>query len=132
MRPAPLASCLLLVTISERRMTENRNTRETLSLDLSRRELIQAVAALATAALSCPRDLRAGSSESEALIGAEERFPYFQSIPVSYRHVKMQDTFWAPRQRTTREVTVPWIAKAHDLAGGLEAFRAQPQSYRAD
>src|SRR5688572_13545435 len=62
----------------------------------------------------------------------KDRFPHFQSTPVSASHVKLVDQFWAPRQKTTREISVAWVTEAHDRAGGLRAFRAQPESYRAD
>jgi DUF1680 family protein len=41
----------------------------------------------------------------------------------------MEDSFWAPRQKTVREVSIPWITRHHDKAGGLEAFRKNAGSY---
>lgn len=61
----------------------------------------------------------------------KQRFPYFKSTPVPYWNVRLHDSFWSPRQKTTREVTIPWLTKAHDRAGGLAAFEAHPESYRA-
>ncbi len=82
-------------------------------------------------ALLSTRDLLAalaGSSET----APAERFPHFKSTPVSYLNVRMQDAFWAPRQKTTREVSVQWVAGSHDHAGGLDAFREDPQHYVAE
>jgi len=59
-----------------------------------------------------------------------QRFPYFQSEPVSYLQVRLHDRFWAPRQRATREVSVAWISKAHDGAGGLESHQPNMHAYR--
>lgn len=68
---------------------------------------------------------------SGSIVEPAKRFPHFSSEPVSYRDVKMQDTFWAPRQQVVREVTVPWATRHHDRAGGLEAYKKAPQSYRS-
>jgi DUF1680 family protein len=64
-------------------------------------------------------------------VEASKRFPHFKSTLVSHRHVRMRDTIWASRQRATREVTIPWLTGAHDRAGGLTAFTADPAEYRA-
>jgi DUF1680 family protein len=64
-------------------------------------------------------------------VDPNKRFPYFKSTLVSHRHVRMRDTLWAPRQRATREVTIPWLTGAHDRAGGLTVFKADPATYRA-
>ena len=66
------------------------------------------------------------------LVAQQKRFPCFQSTPVSYRNVVMRDRFWAPRQKATREVSVPWITQALDRAGGLRAFKSNPTGYVAD
>src|SRR5205823_3591402 len=52
-----------------------------------------------------------------------------KSEPVSYLRVKMQDNFWAPRQKTTHDVSVQWITSRHDPAGGLEEFNKDPHHY---
>jgi DUF1680 family protein len=41
----------------------------------------------------------------------------------------MQDSFWASRQKTIRQVSIPWITRAHDKSGGLEEFRRNPEGY---
>jgi DUF1680 family protein len=69
---------------------------------------------------------------SDAIIKTDDRFAYFQSKPVSYLHVKMQDALWAPRQKTIHDVTLPWTTRHYDDAGGLEACRAQPETYKAE
>jgi uncharacterized protein len=61
-----------------------------------------------------------------------ERFPYFQSTPVSYLRVTMQDSFWAPRQGHLASVSIPWATAHLDRRGGLEAFREAPSTYEAD
>ncbi len=61
----------------------------------------------------------------------EARFPHFQSTPVSYMNVTMQDAFWAPRQRTIRDVTLPWATRHFDDAGGLDVLKQSPASYVA-
>lgn len=63
---------------------------------------------------------------------AESLFPFFQAHPVSYLSVQMQDGFWAPRQRTTRDVSVAWVTRAHDRAGGLAALKASPDDYASE
>jgi DUF1680 family protein len=68
----------------------------------------------------------------ERYLPPEDRFPYFLSSPVSYRHVKLRDQFWAPRQKTTRETSVALITAGQDRAGGLPAFRENPKHYHAD
>jgi uncharacterized protein len=56
-------------------------------------------------------------------------FPHFESEPVPYFHVRLQDAFWAPRQRLLATVSVPWATRHLDPAGGLDAFRADPEGY---
>lgn len=60
-----------------------------------------------------------------------KRFPSFQSEPVPFFNVHMQDTFWAPRQRIVHDVSVPWASGHFDAAGGLEAYKKQPNGYQA-
>lgn len=100
----------------------------------SRRSFIRgAIAGLIAARLSADAiNEPSNHAAHSTLVPADERFPYFQSTPVSYRRVRLLDEFWAPRQRTTREVSVAWVTKAHDRAGGLNAYRSQRESYRAD
>lgn len=96
--------------------------------------VISGLVAARRSVLAAEVQSQGGSSASlftDDFVEAEQRFPYFQSTPVSYRNVKMQDTFWAPRQRVTREVTIPWITKARDSAGGLEAFKLHSGGYVA-
>ncbi|MBI4166797.1 MAG: glycoside hydrolase family 127 protein [Acidobacteria bacterium] len=50
---------------------------------------------------------------------------------MSYLHVKMQDTFWVPRQKTVHDVSVEWVTSRHDKAGGLEMFKKDPEHYVA-
>ena len=100
------------------------------SLDISRRTLLQAAGA-SIAALALPRDLLAAFAQPGTIVEADKRFPYFQSTPVPYFNVKMQDAFWAPRQKTVRDITVPWATRHWDEAGGLEAYKAQPATYKA-
>src|SRR5688572_27618933 len=87
---------------------------------LSRREFVHA-AGLSLAALAGPRELLAAFAQPGPVVAADQRFPYFQSTPVPYFNVKLQDTFWAPRQRVVRDVTVAWATRHFDEAGGLEA-----------
>ena len=100
-------------------------------LVLSRRALLRVLAATSATALILPRELLASISQSKDTVDLEKCFPYFQSTPVPYLNVRMTDTFWAPRQKTTRETSVSWITKAHDRTGGLDVFRAHPEGYRA-
>lgn len=100
------------------------------ALDLSRRTLLHTVAA-SIAAAAFPRELLAELSNSAAIIPTERRFPYFKSTPVSYFDVRMEDNFWAPRQKVVREVSVPWATGHFDAAGGLASFKAHPQDYNA-
>jgi len=97
---------------------------------ISRRTVLHA-AAIGIAASSTPGKLLAAVSEPDATVEAAERFPFFQSTPVSYRKVQMQDTFWAPRQKIVREVTVPWATRFYDAAGGLDEYKKAPASYHA-
>lgn len=94
----------------------------------SRREVIQAVAATGAALVLQGRapTVLAGEAPSTT---AQNRFPHFQSTPVSYLNVEMQDDFWAPRQKVVLEVSLPWATRHLDEAGGLEAFRQDPQGY---
>jgi len=59
-------------------------------------------------------------------------FPHFKSIPVSYLQIKLQDNFWAPRQKTVRAVSVPWATRHFDAAGGVDAYRAHSETYVAE
>lgn len=61
-----------------------------------------------------------------------DRFPYFQSAPVSYLHVQMHDGFWATRQKVVHDVTLPWATRHYDEGGGLAAYRAHPETYKAE
>jgi hypothetical protein len=100
---------------------------------LSRRRFLAGAALSGAAALSLPGELLAALAspgESEATAEVTRRFPYFQSIPVSYRNVRLQDTFWSPRQKVVHDVTVPWASGHWDAAGGLAAFRANPNHYQ--
>jgi hypothetical protein len=96
---------------------------------LSRRRFIQLAGGVGATALAFHREMFAALTEQSAAIATADRFPYFRSIPVSYGLVKMQDTYWAPRQETVREVTVPWATKHFDEAGGLDEFKAHPKVY---
>src|SRR5262249_12943449 len=100
------------------------------SRDLSRRTFLQAAGA-SVAGLTVPRELLADFSAPGEIVQPDKRFPYFQASPVAYLNVKMQDTFWAPRQKKLHEVTVPWATAHFDAAGGLEAYKLQPATYRA-
>jgi uncharacterized protein len=97
--------------------------------ELSRREVIKA-SAIGAALLALPRDLLAASKGNPSFQEAADRFPHFRSWPVSFLAVRMQDRFWAPRQKTTREISVPWITSWQDKAGGLVEFRKDPQHYK--
>jgi len=57
---------------------------------------------------------------------------YFQSTPVSYFKVQLQDSFWALRQKIVHEVSVPWATRHFDAAGGVNAYRAHPEEYAAE
>jgi DUF1680 family protein len=81
------------------------------------------------AADSSARGVSASLRAQDATIEAGKRFPYFQSEPLSYLNVRMQDGFWAPRQKTTHDVSLQWITSHHDPAGGLEEFKKHPQTY---
>src|SRR5262245_45261935 len=99
--------------------------------DLSRRGFLLAGGG-AIASLAFPAELPATlGKRGDPTANAAARFPYFQSEPVSYLHVRMQDTFWAPRQRITHSVSVPWITQAHDRSGGLTQFKKNPKDYVA-
>jgi hypothetical protein len=102
--------------------------------DMSRRNLLVAGAIGGVASLAFPRGLLASLTQqpagNDAIVTAEKRFPYFQSTPVSYFNVKLEDTFWAPRQKTVRDVTVPWATAHWDAAGGLNTFRTHPDTYQ--
>jgi DUF1680 family protein len=65
------------------------------------------------------------------ILDKDSRFPYFQSEPVPYFNVQLQDTVWAPRQRIVHDVSVPWASRHYDAAGGLEAFKKQAKGYQA-
>lgn len=69
--------------------------------------------------------------EATKIGNSGERFPFFKSTPVSYINVKMKDTFWAPRQKAIRDVSIPWATRHFDKAGGLDAFNACPHEYDA-
>lgn len=99
--------------------------------DPSRREFLQA-GGQAIAALLVPSELLATTGGRGDLNATSAgRFPYFQSEPVSYLHVRMQDTFWAPRQKITHAVSVPWVTQAHDRSGGLTQFKKESDTYVA-
>jgi len=42
--------------------------------------------------------------------------------PVSYRQVRLRDSFWAPRQRINREATVPHLFRELERAGQVSNF----------
>jgi uncharacterized protein len=113
-------------------MTDNHDHMpgESDEIDLSRRNLLAGGAVAGAVALAFPRELIAALAKPVASVPADLRFPYFQSTPVPYFNVKLQDTFWAPRQKTVHEVTVPWATAHWDAAGGLNAFRAHPETYQ--
>lgn len=94
----------------------------------SRRMVLQAAAGCA--AFWSSGDLFARLVDSGDSVSAE-RFPHFKSTPVSYRNVKMQDAFWLPRQKITRDVSIQWVTSRHDGAGGLNGFKRDPQRYVA-
>lgn len=74
----------------------------------------------------------ASTSDTDSVVRPlGDRFPYFQSAPVPYLNVRMQDTFWAPRQKTVHNVSVDWITGRHDKAGGLSEYRKHPDLYVA-
>lgn len=62
---------------------------------------------------------------------AGKRFPHFQSVPVSYFRVTLQDGFWAPRQQVVHDVTVAWATRHYDDAGGVDGYRSHPDEYVA-
>jgi len=62
-------------------------------LSMAVKPIIRSAAIAGTAERSGPPR----ASASDSMSKAEDRFPCFQSRPVSYLRVKMQDTFWAPR-----------------------------------
>src|SRR5258708_23815021 len=99
------------------------------NFELSRRKLITAAATVGTSALLLPIELLAASTEPGVIVEERKRFPCFQSTPVSYPNVKMQDTFWAPRQKTVLQVSVPWSTRHLDTAGGLDKFKENPHHY---
>jgi DUF1680 family protein len=43
----------------------------------------------------------------------------------------MLDTFWAPRQKTVHEVSVPWATRHFDSSGGLDELKKNPAQYVA-
>jgi DUF1680 family protein len=99
---------------------------------LSRRELITIAASMATSATFLPSGLLANQVESNLTAEEAKRFPYFKSTPVPFFDVKLQDAFWAPRQKVLHDVTVPWATRHYDGGGGLEAFKAHPEIYKPD
>jgi uncharacterized protein len=46
--------------------------------------------------------------------------------------VELLDRFWLPRQQLLHDVTVPWATRHLDNAGGLEAFKSDPDHHEAD
>ena len=100
------------------------------ALDVSRRRFLKAATAAGLAMNVKLGELFAAGKGDEAIATAD-RFPHFRSEPVSYFHVRMKDRFWAPRQETVRDVTLPWATSHWDAAGGLDAYRADPSVYRA-
>jgi DUF1680 family protein len=101
------------------------------AIDFARRRILQTAAA-ASAALAFPRELLASASQQSEVTASETLFPYFKSVPVSYFDVRLQDGFWAPRQKTIREVSVPWATRHFDSAGGVDVFRQHSQGYTAE
>jgi uncharacterized protein len=71
------------------------------------------------------------NSEAHFASRDDRLFPHFRAQPISYLHVRMEDGFWVPRQKATRETTVPWVTHAHDRSGGVEAFRRLRGDYVA-
>jgi DUF1680 family protein len=100
--------------------------------ELTRRALLHAATAV-SAALFFPRDLMgSGFGAPDTITPPDKRFPHFQSTPVSYRNVQLQDRFWAPRQVTVHAASVPWATRHFDGAGGVDAYRAHPKDYVAE
>jgi DUF1680 family protein len=103
------------------------NSDDRISFTASRRVLLRA----SLAVLAAPRELFAALLTPSAPVDSDKRFPYFQSTPVSYLNVKMQDSLWAPRQKMLHSVSVPWATRHLDEAGGVDAFKLHPHDYRA-
>jgi uncharacterized protein len=99
-------------------------------LNLSRRTLLQAAGSSAVA-LASSSEMLAAIAQPGKIVAADQRFPHFPSKPVPYFNVRMQDTLWAPRQKIVREVTIPWATRHWDESGGLNAYKAQPATYKA-
>lgn len=72
------------------------------------------------------------STQASSPVDLSKRFPHYLNQPVPYFQVRMQDAFWAPRQKTTHEVSLQWVTSRHDHAGGLEAFKKDPRHYAAE
>jgi len=96
----------------------------------SRREVVQA-AGLGAFALAWRQKVHAVTTQPDAVIDVDKRFPYFLSMPVPYFNVRMQDTLWAPRQKTIHEVSIAWATGHWDPAGGLTEFKKSPSTYQA-
>jgi DUF1680 family protein len=84
-----------------------------------------------TLPLSSPNAFAAEARSSPPPVAEGARFPHYKSNPISYLRVKLQDNFWAPRQKVIRDVTLPWATRHLDEAGGLQAYKAHPDLYKA-
>ena len=71
------------------------------------------------------------SEPTQKIVQGEQRFPYFLTDPVPYFAVRLEDSFWAPRQQLLHDVSVPWATRHFDASGGLDAYRKQPDGYHA-
>jgi len=101
-------------------------------LESSERRYLLRASIAGSVALAAPRVPLAEQAGIESVVEPKARFPFFQSMPVSYLNVQMRDTFWASRQSKLVSVTLPWATRHFDRAGGLQVFREQPSTYQPD
>jgi len=90
-------------------------------MPIRRREFLAAAsAASALPLLSATRAWPLGSAPGDQAMPEASR-PRLK--PVSYRQVRVADSFWAPRQRINREATVPHLFRELELAGQVSNFQ---------
>src|SRR5438477_1286284 len=83
-----------------------------MAMPVRRREFLASAALPFVLPLDLPRALLAAS---------EPPLPRLRAV--SYRQVHLADGFWAPRQRTMREATVPHLFRELEQAGQVSNFQ---------
>lgn len=108
-------------------LKSNMNTNKQITVVLLRHALLCAL--FLTGSASGEQAIVKGEA-TQGMVETGKRFPYFLAEPVPYFNVRLQDTFWAPRQQTIRDVSIAWATRHYDAAGGLDAYRKQLNDYR--